>query len=237
MTSRYESGDYLEQNTGWHVEDSAWKARHIGEMIDRLGVPHGRLCDIGCGAGEVVTQLSTRYPEAEFTGFESSPQAYRLAASRSSEKRKFSMANGLSESGFDIALAVDVFEHVDDYFGFLRAMKQVAALKIFHIPLDMSALGVALNNPMWSRRHVGHLHYFSRETALATLEDCGYEVLEWKFTHSYLLELKNPIAGGRTLRKLSKLVGLGLPRLLLGSIAPSFASRTLGGLSLLVAAR
>jgi hypothetical protein len=166
-----------------------------------------------------------------------SPHAHRLAMTRESEKRRFILGDAPDQAAFDIALALDVFEHVEDYFGFLRKLKELAVVKIFHIPLDMYALGAALDNPMWARRHVGHLHYFSKETALATLRECGYEITEWHFTHSYLLDLRNPLAGGRTIRKFAKLLTLGLPRFVLASTVPVFASRTLGGLSLLVVAK
>ena len=35
---------------------------------------------------------------------------------------------------------------------------------------------------MLNRRALGHLHYFTRETAFATLQDSGYIVLDWFYT-------------------------------------------------------
>ena len=46
---------------------------------------------------------------------------------------------------FDIALIIDVIEHVEDYFYFLRKVKKKANYKIFHIPLDLSVLNASLN--------------------------------------------------------------------------------------------
>jgi SAM-dependent methyltransferase len=237
MTSMYDSGEYLERNSKWHVEDSAWKAQHVIDVIERLQLPHQRVCDIGCGAGEVIRQLSMRYPEARFTGCERAPAALEMARSRATANCEYVAGDLPLGDHFDIAMALDVFEHVEDYFSFLRTVKVAATTKIFHIPLDMSALGVAVNNPMWARRNVGHLHYFSKETALAALVECGYEVIYWKFTKAYLLDLRNLFVGGRTVRKLAKLLLLGVPRLVAGAVVPNAASRILGGCSLLVVAR
>ena len=33
--------------------------------------------------------------------------------------------------------------------------------------------------------HYGHLHYFTKETALRTLEDAGYEVLDYSYSPGY----------------------------------------------------
>jgi SAM-dependent methyltransferase len=237
MQTIYQTGEYLEHNRSWHTEDSAWKAQQIAGAIERYNVAHRRVCDVGCGAGEVMVRLAERYPGSEFIGYDLSPQAYELAQKQERPNCRFVLGSALDETGFDLALAIDVFEHVEDCFDFLRRMKRIATWKIFHIPLDMSVLAVAVNNQMWSRREVGHVHYFSKETALATLTDCGYEIVGHQFTNSQGLNWQNLRVGGRTGRKLAKILLLGLPRLLLTSVSPSLSARFLGGLSLLVVAR
>ena len=44
----------------------------------------------------------------------------------------------ISERFFDVILVLDVIEHLEDYFSFLRTIKERALYKIFHIPLDLS---------------------------------------------------------------------------------------------------
>ena len=79
---------------------------------------------------------------------------------------------------------------------------------------------------MKQREEVGHLHYFTKETALATLRDAGYEIVDWCYTPGALL---NP----RSLK--AKLVSL--PRKLLSALNQDLTSRVLGGYSLLVLAK
>jgi hypothetical protein len=81
-------------------------------------------------------------------------------------------------------MALDVFEHVEDYVGFLKRLRVKAEYKIFHIPLDMSVMSVMRMTPILNARDkVGHLHYFCKETALATLNDTGYQIIDWFYTN------------------------------------------------------
>lgn len=79
---------------------------------------------------------------------------------------------------------------------------------------------------MGLRESVGHLHYFFKDSVLATLKDCGYVVLDYKYTASRL-ELPNQAFSSQLMR---------LPRRLLYSVNPDFAVRMLGGYSLMVLA-
>jgi hypothetical protein len=74
---------------------------------------------------------------------------------------------------------MDVFEHVDDYLGFLKLCKGRAKNTMFHIPLDISAQAVLRNQLIDSRNSVGHLHHFIKDTAIATLVDSGYEIVDY----------------------------------------------------------
>lgn len=47
----YKQGEYLEHNPSWHVEDSAWKAKQIVEMLNRHDIHPRTIAEVGCGAG------------------------------------------------------------------------------------------------------------------------------------------------------------------------------------------
>src|SRR5690606_2619873 len=87
------------------------------------------------------------------------------------------------ESPFDLVLCLDVFEHVEDYIGFIRGLRGLGGRFVFHIPLDMNAQMVLRGEPIRRVRDVvGHLHYFNKDTALATLEEAGMKVERWFYT-------------------------------------------------------
>jgi len=226
----YEDGTYLDNNPSWHEEDSAWKARQITKIIDKNSLLPKTICEIGCGAGEILVRLSELYRETEFYGYEISPQAFELCKLKSKDRLSFYLSNLLSENSdhFNIVMAVDVFEHVEDYFGFLRLLKEKADYKIFHIPLDLSVQSVFRSAPILNRRKsIGHIHYFTKETALATLEDAGYTVIDFFYTAGDL-ELSDRGWKANIMK---------LPRKLMFAISQDFAVRLLGGYSLLVLAK
>lgn len=225
----FKDGTYLANNPDWHVQDSPWKAAHIAEIIERNRLNPQTICEIGCGAGEILKQLSDRYPDKTFTGYEISPQAFALCRKRSGPHLDFKYGDLLTESThFDVVMAIDVFEHVEDYWGFLRKLRDRGAYKIFHIPLDISVQGVLRGTSMMrGRRTVGHIHYFTKETALATLEDIGYSVEDYFYTGGAV-----ELAGRGWKSQILK-----IPRKMAFFINQDFGVRLLGGYSLMVLAR
>ncbi len=231
MTQIYEDGTYLDNNPLWHAEDSPWKAKQIRSIIEKNSLNPKSICEIGCGAGEILNQLSEQYAdEKEFIGYEVSPQAFELCNKKSKNNLIFKLSDLLEDTAvyFDIVMAIDVFEHVEDYFGFLRKLKEKAEYKIFHIPLDLSVQTVLRSSPIIKgRKSVGHIHYFTKETALETLRDTGYEIVDYFYTAGSL-ELPNRGWKANLLK---------LPRNFAFSVNKDLAVRLLGGYSLLVLAK
>jgi SAM-dependent methyltransferase len=228
--SIYQTGEYVDKNPTYHVEDSAWKAGQILKMMEKHLVRPASVCEVGCGAGEILKQLQFRLPaDTQFFGYEISPQAFALCRERENDRLRFFCQDILTDSRcFDLLLCLDVFEHVEDYLGFLRGLRQKASeFTIFHIPLDLSVQWVWRRSPLLRvREQVGHLHYFTKETALATLQDAGYDVIDWFYT-------PGAIANPRSVK--AKLASW--PRRALFAVHQDLVVRILGGYSLLVLAK
>src|SRR6266571_229062 len=182
----YLDGEYLSKNPGWHVEESPWKARQVLRMLRQNHLAPQTICDVGCGSGEVLRQLQEKLDrQCIFRGYDISPQALQLARSRANATLQFRLADISEEkdSFFDLILVLDVIEHLEDYFSFLRQVKARSSYKIFHIPLDLSVQTLFRKNALSKRRDMyAHLHYFTKETALRTLRDTDYEVLDYFYT-------------------------------------------------------
>jgi hypothetical protein len=226
----YTSGSYLAKNPSWDVEDSPWKATQVLKMLKRSRLQPNTICEIGCGAGEILNQLYDHLPnQISFTGYDISPYAYEMAKGRSKDRLSFRLGDMLQEDTehFDLLLIMDVVEHVEDYFGFFKGLRSKADYKLFHIPLDMSVRKVLCGVPMQRRNQFGHIHYFMKETALATLTDTGYEIVDYFYTS---IDLDHP----------AKTVNRVLCKTLLKAaraIHEDIAVRILGGHSLMVLAK
>jgi hypothetical protein len=227
----YTSGEYLKRNPQWHVEESPWKAKHILRILRRNSLSPKLICDVGCGAGEVLKQLQDQLGSScRFVGYDVSPDALALARTRANETLEFKLADILMEdsASFDLLMLLDVFEHVEDYFTLLRGIKDRAEYKIFHIPLDLSVQTVLRRSGLTKVRDAyGHLHYFNKETALCLLAELEYKVVDYYYTARAIEQ---------STRELTRNL-LKLPRKLLFAIHQDVAARILGGWSLLVLAK
>lgn len=226
----YQDATYRRHNPHWHAEDSPHKARWIKSLLDDHRIKPGTVCEVGCGAGEILAQLQkTSDPGTMFIGYDIAPDASAINQAKQNEGLRFTGEDFLkcTTEMFDLLLLIDVFEHVEDYIGFLRKLRSRARQFVFHIPLDLHVSSLVRVRPLLNvRESVGHLHYFTRETALATLADAGFKIIDERFTAG-ALELPQSGLATRLMR---------LPRRLAFKIAPAFTARWLGGFSLLVLA-
>jgi 2-polyprenyl-3-methyl-5-hydroxy-6-metoxy-1,4-benzoquinol methylase len=167
--------------------------------------------------------------ECAFWGYDISPQAFEMCREKTNRRLHFKLADIRQEKEvfFDLILVLDVIEHLEDYFSFLRGIKPKGHYKIFHIPLDVSVQTVLRGKTLIRNRDAhGHIHYFTKETALRTLEDVGYEVLDYSYSPEYEME------ASLLQTKLMK-----LPRKLFFALHKDWAVRILGGSRLLVLAK
>ncbi|MEO5809380.1 MAG: class I SAM-dependent methyltransferase [Sphingomicrobium sp.] len=199
-TDMYLSGEYLEKNQEWHVGDAPFKAAQVRAILERNGLNPRSFAEVGCGAGAILTELAKLYPDVPFVGYDISPQAHKLSKERETGQVKFYLGDFLTtDQSYECLLCMDVFEHIPDYMGFLAKLRDRGQVTIFHIPLEVNLVSILRRNMIESRKTVGHLHYFNRDTALATLRDCGYEIVDDFYTESFRRlprpSLKNKFTG------------------------------------------
>lgn len=228
--SIYQDGTYLKHNPSWHMEESPFKVRQILRMMTRQNLSPTTVCDVGCGGGVVLAELQPHLPPGcTCWGYDVSSDAIAFCASRSKKNLQYSLRDvrrDQCDALFDLVLMLDVFEHVDDYIGLVRDVRSKGKYKLFHIPLDLSVQAVARKNGLLRRRdNVAHLHYFTKETALRTLTDVGYNLVDYFYTPR-CIEL-----GDLLVQKIAR-----LPRQICFAISEDLTVRILGGYSLMVLA-
>lgn len=226
-TDPHINGEYYKHNPSWHVEYSPWKAGNIHRFLQQRQLQPSTICEVGCGAGEVLRQLQMKMDDScTFSGYDIAPVAIELAKTRENERLHFHLADyGAIDTPYvDLLLALEVVDHVEDCFGFLRMLKHKAEWKIFSFSLDISVQSAVRAGAFdQRRRHHSHLHHFNKETALGLLEYTGFEIVEYCYTASLAF---------------SRAAKLGKPvRSTFFKITPELTVRLFGGYSLLVLAR
>lgn len=222
------NGDYFKKNPSWHVEYSPRKAQTIHDFLVRRQLHPKTIGDVGCGAGEVLALLQKKMdPACRFWGYDVAAPAIEMAKTRENEQMTFSLADfgEIETPYFDLLLVLEVVDHIEDYIGFLRALKNRAEWKYFSFSLDISVQSAFRSNAFTQRRkNHSHLHHFNKQTALGTLEYAGYEIVDYFYippdvTISWAAKVARPVRRA-TFR-----------------LNPELAVRMFGGYSLQVLAR
>jgi 2-polyprenyl-3-methyl-5-hydroxy-6-metoxy-1,4-benzoquinol methylase len=116
---------------------------HVCNVVERLGLPSNiRVLDTGCGRGISLFYLAGKHPDWQLMGLELDDEmvesCQRAADHWHSVKFIRATVDELSDSNvYDVALCIDVLEHIPDDAGLLRRIYR--ALKpggylVLHVP-------------------------------------------------------------------------------------------------------
>ena len=182
----YINGEYFKNNPDWDIADAKWKVAVIIELLQKNKITPGEVTEIGCGAGENLVELAKQEGSIKkLRGYDISPQAIALADKKSSERISFFNEDLAADhtTQTDLLLIIDVVEHVDDFYGFLRKLKAKSKYFVFHIPLDLSCRTILKPHVLLQQRQsVGHIHYFTEAMVEWALQDTGYEIIDRVYT-------------------------------------------------------
>ncbi len=223
---RYLTGDYEQANPGWHAEDAVHKARAVVRFVSDLRLAPASVVDVGCGTGGVAAYLADAWPMVTVSAWDIAPRAIEQARERGS-RAAFRLGDAAAKGvRADLALCLDVVEHVVDDIAFLRGLSRVAPACVLRIPLDLSVLDLLRPQRMLdARRRYGHLHAYTRASAIALVEEAGLSVEAVRFD-------RVPPHLGTTRQRLVDVVRRTGFR-----ASPERTADVLGGWSLLVHAR
>ncbi len=229
MKDIYNDATYLRNNPTWHEEDAPFKAARIMKMLRRHALPLGTVGEVGCGSGEILVQLARQLPAAtRFVGYDISQDALALARPKQTDQLQFVLqdfARSAESTVYDLLLVIDVIEHLDNYFEFLRGIAAKARHTIFHIPLYLSIWSLLREQMLIeSKARVGHIHNFTEDFILSVLAESGFRVVDTFYTE--------PVYKQKTRKEHF----VHAAREVLFRISPKLCSKTLGGYSLLVLA-
>lgn len=223
----YQDGTYASKNSAFGDDNAEHKIANALKACRDFKIPHQTIAEVGCGGGAIIRGVAEALAAKSAVGYEPMPEAYEVARTRETAQVSFlNQSVGPESSGnYDLVLCFDVFEHIEDYFSFLRNLRGIGKNFLFHIPLDMNAQMVARGEPIRRvRDQVGHIQYFSKDSAIATLTECGYSIRR----NFYTFGGDGSYMGGLAYRLMR------YPRIVSFKLNQDLAVRILGGFSLMV---
>lgn len=224
----YTSDEYQALQPGWHIEESPWKAKQILRMLEKHRIAPQSIIEVGCGVGEILWNLQKKLGEnCKFHGYDIAPIAIEQAKKRENERLHFSIGDIRSEKNAhaDLILLMDVLEHIEDRFGFLRDVQRKAEYKIFHVSLTISVQTVLRKKGLRKmREEYGMVNFYTKESLLQNLRDAGYEIVDYFYTCG-----STELPSKEFARNLMR-----YPRKMLFALNQDAAARILGGYRLLI---
>jgi SAM-dependent methyltransferase len=169
------------------AEDRHWWYRGrrsvLEGVIDNMRLPaRARILDAGCGSGRNMVELARH---GTVTGVELSAISVELARERSiGEVIEGSVLTMPFESAsFDLAVSLDVIEHLQDDLAALRELRRVVA------PGGALLITVPAYQWLWSGHDVINHHHrrYTRRSLQQVAEQAGWETVRTTYFNSLLL--------------------------------------------------
>jgi len=162
-----------------------------------------KILDAGCGLGVFSFHLARCFPQAEVLGIDlsgdmvRSAEHIRVMAGIPNVRFKAADIAGMNEEGqFDLAICVDILEHIEDADAALHALHRAlgsGGVLVLHVP------NLYRRYPVWKKSlnfdvetHV-RPGYELRDI-LHRVENAGFSILEKGYTYGFLETLANNIS-------------------------------------------
>jgi SAM-dependent methyltransferase len=171
------------------AEDRHWwyagRRRVLDVVLRGLALPPAaRLLDAGCGSGRNMVDLQEF---GHVTGIELSPPSVQAARAREvGEVVEGSVLEmPFEDASFQLAVSLDVIEHLEDDVGALRELRRVVA------PGGRLLVTVPAYQWLWSRHDVVNHHHrrYSRGSLVGAAEAAGWQAQRTTHFNAFLLPL------------------------------------------------
>ena len=131
-----------------------WKAREFSRMLREVGMElDGRVLEIGCAEGILLSEFQKIFPEAEYNGVDISQEFVDRGRRRfpSLNLQRGDYRDVLQKEGqFDFIIASDLLEHLPDDDAFLREVLPHCDYFLLKLPLEICVYD---SNPwVWTMR-------------------------------------------------------------------------------------
>ncbi len=198
----YEDEKTVEGRGELRTDTQDLAALRLGRCLHAIEKAHGKLLEIGCGAGRYTRAFQRYRPDLEIYGCDISHVALAEAESADrSGKIEYRLGDALDlpypDNSFDIVVLFDVFEHVTDVGKaageVARVLKAGGTFHCFvpcegnrHTLFSLLRAGKLVPIHRWKRDHIGHIQILTTRQMKKILERRGLRVTGATFSFHIL---------------------------------------------------
>ncbi|MDH5716432.1 MAG: class I SAM-dependent methyltransferase [Spirochaetia bacterium] len=155
-----------------------------------------KIIEVGCGSGEFLMPL-TKFLESKniqykIKGYDISKPAIDMANKKNKYKNLMFYVGSVKniKEKTDLIFCMDVIEHVENPFEFLRSLNGKSKYIVLHLPIEHSIGHLLLEKTQKSNETFKHIHFFSLQTALILIKELPFEILDYQFTAASMAAIK-----------------------------------------------
>ncbi len=173
----YELHYKIEDNNWWFVA----KRNRLAGNLKKYLKDKPKILDIGCGTGIVMKKFES---SADIFGIDNSKSAVDFCKKRGLEKVKVGDAKKIpfDDEKFDMVLALDIIEHIDDDIRVLNEVKRVLKKngKFF--------VTVPAFSSLWSNHDIElqHKRRYSKSELKEKLAKAGFRIKKINFSYTFI---------------------------------------------------
>ena len=205
----YLTDEYVAKHPSIHEEDSPWKIIKVLPLVDlcieKINKRHITLLDAGGGAGLILSAVSNHIKqrhgrEVTKIAVDMSPGMLEVQRKNNPDLRKALNEDirrtSLGDKEIDIALMIDLLEHVPDPVKALEEAKRISSFVILKVPLEDNLLLGAVNFMKRGkvRQHLiedaGHINTTAQVNAACLFITCCQQMVYGQIWHFRVV--KNP---------------------------------------------
>jgi SAM-dependent methyltransferase len=226
----YMSGSYYETHAD-PDQDSPFKVKALMDLLAPVAADRAicinSFADVGCGGGGAAQQITRElraagHPVTRAAGYDIAPHIRTL---QHPDVNYYMEDFCACDDHYSLVTLFDVIEHVPNPVGFLRDVAERADFVALHIPLDNRLVNTIFDRFHHRLRYPGHVTIFDTVSAINMVTQSGITPLDYSYTHGYAAPSGTMSAAQR----------IAYPfRYAVSHLSPWLASRTVGGVSLMV---
>jgi len=205
IRSLYSTNEYITKNPTLHEEDSPWKVSKITPLIDEmfnLGYINDNkinLLDVGGGAGIILRDISNYIDR--YYGIKVNKYALDLSPDMLEIQKKHNPClrilnedireTSLANKEIDLALMIDVLEHVPNPIKALTELRRIAKVVIFKVPLESNILYNTIDimtdgkSRERSIKQFGHINIYNYWSLKSQIENYCGKIIDDYYTNVF----------------------------------------------------